>query len=228
MFTSKLIFVFSLLYLSSSMNLKSDPVIASVDTECDTPVPVTPVYSFFRTGELKDTRESIVALSNSNFINKALNAPQPNGAFCTKKDISFTGQFNNQSVCQTSVTNTFFVIIIKFCLKKGDQVSIKTYNDFGTGGLLTINKTLVSRRKDDIWWAGDANNVSFIGSYTADSNKVVKAELFGGEICCGGGHVIQTKLNNGAYENYSVDKAKTYCDSIGVKMDDDIKPTIVQ
>lgn len=232
---SKLIFVLSLIYLSSSINLKSESKQLSAD-DCDiippviatfTP-PVTPIYSFFRTGELTGAREPIVALSNPDFIKKALNSPQPNAAYCTKKDISFTGQFNNQSVCQTSVTNNFFVIIFKFCLKKGDQINVKTYNDFGTGGLLTIDGKLISRRKDDIWWAGDGNNVSFIGSYTADSDKVVKVELIGGEICCGGGHVIQAKINNQAYENYSVEKSKSYCDSIGVKMNDDISPTIVQ
>lgn len=233
------LFIFTLIS-SLSLKSKSKNQLKSKD-DCDDEqtipiLPTTPTLTFsnpnftwFRTGFADgtnddDTRTNYSNLSSSEFIHKVIDSDQSNG-FCTKENIDLAN-FNNQITCSGSSSNTQFATIFKLCVKDGDKLSIRTYNDFGMGGILIVDGRQVLRHSHDIWWSMDYNNISFKYDLVSDKTGFYTFQLYGTEICCGGAQKIQYSLNGNEYKDYIVSEVENYCNSLGVKVSNDLSPVL--
>lgn len=187
----------------------------------------TPNFTWFRTGYADganedDTRKNYNDLSSFEFINKNIHSDQSNG-FCTRENIDFS-EFNNQITCNGGSQNTHFAIIFKLCALNGDRLSIRTYNDYGMGGILIVDGKQVLRHNHDMWWGMDYNNVSFQYDMTSDITGFHTFQQYGVEMCCGGSQKIQYSRNGGEYRDYRVSEVEDYCNTIGVRVSGDLSP----
>ncbi len=227
---STLKFFTLLFFLSSSSHLlnseecqsKSNSKSKSHSYSCNS------IFTYYRTGLLNDKeQQSILSLPDSEFIQKAITSPLS----CEVTNMSFLYDINNltnQSLCRSPSTNTFYTIIWKFCTKKGDEIKVKTYNDFSVGGILIGNGAILHRRKEDIYWNNDLSNPSLKGSVKTEFEEfsIVKFELYGGEICCGAGNKVLISRNKGEYKEYHVDEERRICKRMGMTMDNDVKSSV--
>jgi hypothetical protein len=234
--------IFAILFsYSISVNLKSEKSLTAqvVEPDCDfIPSPpivlqeIKSVFTQFRSGYIPENNEGNTAavnkynaLSNSDFIKAVYNTPQ-NAGYCTKQDINLINE-SNQNVCNSKVsTNLAVAFLFKICSKAGDVIKVRTYNDYTTGGLFIYNGVTVSRVKSFIWWALNLNNISFSHQFTAKTARVHTYEIAGFEFCCDGVNKVQLSYNGKPFEEYEVNKVKSYCDEAKVIVDDNVTPSL--
>lgn len=180
------------------------------------------IFSKYSTADLtSDDERDIRTIPIINFINlakRAVSNRSSSSQTCTLLNVSFikygNNNFSNQSMCFSNISKTFFIILWKICARRGDVIEILTQNDLTYGGVLVVNGRVEVVRRDDI----SPSNVGFTYKYTVADNGIQTFELFGAEVCCGGGNVIKIGKNGETPKDYSIDRERLYCNALNIQM----------
>jgi hypothetical protein len=178
------------------------------------------IYNSFKTVHVAGANTNAVKQSwwdktDEQFIHDITNSPQIEG-YCTKENIDLSNYSNHQT-CGGPKTEIGFIILLRFCVNAGDTVTIRSYHDFGSGGIITWNGEIAIRYRNDLWWGGsDLNNPSLAMTKTFTEKSVQQIEIYGADQCCDGNQIIRLKVNNGDFQYATVSQIDANCQSLGL------------
>ncbi len=128
---------------------------------------------------------------------EGLVAVAPTNGYCDAMPVAYLS-LENSGVCAGSNNNNIavkFEIDFGISLAQAGSMSIQIGPDFGKGGAVFLDGTLLAATVDDLWWSGNygaANEIfSFQNLGVAAGNHTLT--VYGLEACCDG-------INSGRYQ----------------------------
>lgn len=136
----------------------------------------------------------------------ALTVAAPTAGYCNTS-LSLLSGVSNQSACHGGAQNIGFSYLIDFGLTAGQAAnfSIQIGPDFGRGGAVYLDNTLLAVSTDDLWWAGNygATNEIFSVSSLGLAAGNHRLSIYGLEGCCDGTQSARFQVANGAWTTFA-------------------------
>ena len=137
----------------------------------------------------------------------ALLANAPGAGFCDASPASFT-QLSNQLVCGGPASNIAYGFFVDFDVsaQQGADFSLRLAPDFGRGGALFLDGSLLAVNTNDMWWGGSYANSTQIFQAVGLALNAGHHQLamYGLEGCCDGWGEGQYRVgSSGAWTTFA-------------------------
>ncbi len=120
---------------------------------------------------------------------EGLVAQAPTAGYCDAAPTAYLA-LENSSVCGGGNTNIAYKFVIDFGISgsQAGSMSIQIGPDFGKGGAVFLDGSLLAATRDDLWWSGNygATNEIFALSNIAIGSGNHTLTVYGLEGCCDG------------------------------------------
>ncbi|AXA93438.1 CCXG family PEP-CTERM protein [Massilia sp. YMA4] len=136
-------------------------------------------------------------------VEAALASPQP--GYGTTRLGTFEMVNNHDRFGSESDLAYHFTVEFEVPAALAGQWHFRAGVDFGDGGTMMLDDTVLDYRRDDLWWVGYWDSTGVLSGSVALAEGRHTLHLYGLERCCDGFFTTQFRVGNSGYTTFSDD-----------------------